>query len=150
MILVRFILYYTRFLIVRGKETMDISNPVYYSVPTPVHRPTTQAQQGFLAPIPVSADQFSSAGFMTATLIIASAASIGGNMVDVKNGTMTQSQAVVNGVVKGAAASVVMAFTPKKNIVDIALTAAALAGTGYAIDRIMKKNKDEICKVVES
>lgn len=71
-------------------------------------------------------------------------------MVDVKNGTMTKKQALVNGIAKGAAASVVLSLTEKKNIVEIALAAAALAGTGYAIDRMMKKNKDEICRVTES
>lgn len=112
--------------------------PQYVYVPT-VNVPQPGPVSGILRPAPIPEEQFTPLGFMAATLTIASAATIGANMVEVDNGTMTKCQAVVNGVAKGTAASVILSLTPKKTVLDIALTAAALAGTGYAIDRIMKK-----------
>ncbi len=98
-----------------------------------------------LQPIPVDQGQFTTLGFMSATLAIASAATIGANMVEVQNGTMGVKDAVVNGLAKGVAASVILAVTPKENTAEIALTAAALAGAGYLIDKSMKKKPEAIC-----
>ena len=86
---------------------------------------------------------------MAATLTIASAATIGSNMVDVKNGTMGTRTAVINGLAKGAAASLILSLTPKDSTVQVGLTAAALAGAGYMIDRSMKKNRQDICEIQE-
>ena len=108
--------------------------------------PVPDSSQWF-RPVPIDQDKFSTIGYMTATLAIASAAAIGSNMVDVRNGTQSKTQAVANGLAKGAAASLVLSVTPKQTVTDVALTALALAGTGYAIDRVMKRNKDQICQV---
>ena len=120
------------------------SPPVLIPTTAPVQRPLP------LQPIPVPQDRYTTVGFMAATLTIASAASIGSNMVDVRNGTMDTGTAVINGLAKGAAASLILSLTPKDTSVQIGLTAAALAGAGYYIDRAMKKNKQEICEVRES
>jgi hypothetical protein len=98
-----------------------------------------------LAPIPVPQDTYTPLEFAAITITIASAATIGSNMVDVHNGTMTRTQAVVNGLVKGSAASLILSLTDKKSLVDIGMTAAALAGAGYLIDKIMKKGPDASC-----
>ncbi len=98
----------------------------------------TPAPGPFFAPIPIPQDTYTPLEFAAATLAIASAATIGANMVDVQNNTMTGTKAVVNGIAKGAAATVILSLTPKKTVWEIALTAAALAGAGYAIDRAMK------------
>jgi hypothetical protein len=66
-------------------------------------------------------------------------------MADVQNGTMSKTRAVVNGLAKGTAASVILSLTDKKSLVDIGITAAALAGAGYLIDKVMKKGPDVLC-----
>lgn len=116
--------------------------PQYVYVPVQQPEPVQ-----FFRPTPIPEDQFTPLGFMAATLTISSAATIGANMVDVRNGTMSHGKAVVNGIAKGVAATVILSLTPKQTVVDIALTAAALAGTGYAIDRVMKRTKDQICEI---
>ncbi|MGD9824366.1 hypothetical protein, partial [Desulfobacter sp.] len=98
-----------------------------------------------LAPIPVPRDTYTPLEFAAITITIASAATIGSNMVDVHNGTMSKAQAVVNGLAKGTAASLILSLTDKKTLVDIGITAAALAGAGYLIDKIMKKGPDASC-----
>ncbi|PIE62562.1 MAG: hypothetical protein CSA25_04495 [Desulfobacter postgatei] len=103
-----------------------------------------------LAPIPVPQDTYTPLEFAAITICLASAATIGANMVDVQNGTMSKTQAVVNGLAKGAAASVILSLTDKKSLVDIGITAAALAGTGYAIDKLMKKGLDVLCDLRET
>jgi len=52
------------------------------------------------APAP-AASQISAAGNIAATLIIASALSVGSNIVDVQKGKMTLSQSFSNGIAKG-------------------------------------------------
>ncbi|WP_321495684.1 hypothetical protein [uncultured Desulfobacter sp.] len=97
------------------------------------------------APIPVPQDTYTPLGFATIIITIASAATIGSNMVDVHNGTMSKTQAVINGFAKGTAASLILSLTNKKSLADIGMTAAALAGTGYLIDKIMKKGPEASC-----
>ena len=97
-----------------------------------------------LAPIPVPQDTYSPLEFAAITITLASAATIGSNMVDVRNGTMTRTKAVVNGIAKGTAASLILSLTDKKSLADIGITAAALAGAGYLIDTIMKKGPDAL------
>ena len=112
---------------------------------------TTVYGQRILSPIqaihptPIPEENFTSTEFAVATVAVASAATIGANLVDVQKGTMTPKMAVGNAVVKGVAASLILTVTPKRTAMDIALTAVALAGAGYAIDRIMKKSAAEIC-----
>ena len=98
-----------------------------------------------LAPIPVPQDSYTPLEFAAITITIASAATIGSNMVDVQNGTMSKTQAVVNGLAKGSAASLILSLADKKSLVDIGITAVALAGAGYLIDKIMKKGPDASC-----
>ncbi len=98
-------------------------------------------------PTPIPEENFTPTEFAVATIAVASAATIGSNLVEVKKGTMTSKMAITNAVVKGAAASVILTLTPKQTALDIALTAVALAGAGYAVDRIMKKSAAEICEL---
>jgi len=92
-----------------------------------------------LAPVPIPQDTYTPLEFAAVTIAIASAATIGSNMVDVQNGTMSKTRAVVNGLAKGTAASLILSLTDKKSLADIGITAAALAGAGYLIDKVMKK-----------
>ena len=115
-------------------------------IQTPMAGPagaTPVAPAPVFQPIPIPADRYSPLGFGAATLTIASAATIGANMVDVHNGAMTPPQAVANGIAKGVLATVILSVTPKKSTLDVLVTAAALAGAGYAVDRMMKKRKGE-------
>ena len=98
-----------------------------------------------LAPVPVPQDTYPPLEFAAITVTIASAATIGSNIADVQNGTMSKTQAVVNGLAKGTAASLILSLTDKKSLVDNGITAAALAGAGYLIDKIMKKGPDTSC-----
>ncbi len=93
--------------------------------------------------------QFTTTGTIAATLTIASAASIGSNMVDVKNGSMTVGEAVLNGVVKGTAATVILNATARSTTLQVVLAASVLAGAGFVIDSMMKKNKHELCRTGE-
>ncbi len=113
--------------------------PAAFQIPEQVPGPV------ILQPIPVDQGQFTTLGFMSATLTLASAATIGANMVEVQHGTMDLKHAVANGLAKGVAASIILAVTPKENTAEIALTAAALAGAGYLIDKSMKKKPEQIC-----
>jgi len=97
------------------------------------------------APIPVPQDTYTPFEFAAITITIASAATIGSNMVDVRNGSMSKTKAVVNGLIKGSAASLILSLTDKKSLVDIGITAATLAGAGYVIDNLMKKGPDASC-----
>jgi len=96
-----------------------------------------------LVPVPVLQESYPPLAF--AAITIASAATIGSNMVDVQNGTMSKTQAVVNGLAKGTAASLILSLTDRKSLVGIGMTAAALAGAGYLIDTIMKKGPEAPC-----
>jgi|GEM_PF-4144799 len=98
-----------------------------------------------LAPVPIPQDTYTPLEFAAVTIAIASAATIGSNMVDVQNGTMSKTRAVVNGLAKGTAASLILSLTDKKSLADIGITAAALAGAGYLIDKVMKKGPDALC-----
>jgi hypothetical protein len=81
-----------------------------------------------------------------AALTIASAVSIGSNLTDVGNGAMTIPEAVLNGLAKGAAASLILHATSRSTAAQVALAAAVLAGAGYLIDSAMKKSKQELCR----
>ena len=98
-----------------------------------------------LAPVPVPQDTYTPLEFAAITITIASAATIGSNIVDVQSGAMSKTQAVANGLAKGTAASLILSLTDKKSLVDIGKTAAVLAGAGYLIDKIMKKGPDVLC-----
>ncbi len=102
-----------------------------------------------IRPTTTSAPPFSPAGTVAATLTIASAVSIGSNMVDVRNGAMTIGQAVLNGVVKGTAATVIINSTARSTTLQVGMAAAFLASAGYLVDTLMKKNKQELCSVPE-
>ncbi len=93
----------------------------------------------------IPAPRFSPLGTVASTLTIASAVSIGSNMVDVRNGAMTLPEAVANGVVKGTAATLIINATARSTVLQVVLSAAVLAGAGYAIDSLMKKNKRDLC-----
>ncbi len=107
---------------------------------------TTQIVQ---RPVPVTLDtalpqRFSTVGQVSSSLTIASAVAIGSNMVDVRNGGMSLSQAVVNGVVKGAAATLIINNTTRNSTLGVVLAAGVLAGAGYVIDTVMKKSKYDL------
>ncbi|PID41206.1 MAG: hypothetical protein CR981_04250 [Proteobacteria bacterium] len=86
---------------------------------------------------------------VAAVLTVASAVSIGSNMVEVRNGGMTIPQAVVNGIAKGAAASIVLKVTERRSPLGVVAAAGVLAGTGYLIDSMMKKRKTQQCQIPE-
>lgn len=98
----------------------------------------------------VAAPQFTPAGTIITTLTIASAVTIGSNIVDVQNGSMTMPQAVLNGVVKGTAASIILNATLRSTALQVVMAAGILAGAGYLIDSAMKKNRQELCSTQES
>ncbi|PHR27246.1 MAG: hypothetical protein COA36_09675 [Desulfotalea sp.] len=96
-------------------------------------------------PISISAQAgqgapFTPFGTLAATLVIASAASIGSNLVDVRNGSLTLPLAVVNGVAKGAVASYILAKTTRSTAGEVLIAAGFLAGAAYLIDAKMKKS----------
>ncbi len=135
---------------------MNIQSPVQ----APVQQPFLAADTtpipvtpvpgpALFAPIPIPREQFPAWEFAAITVTIASAATLGSNMVDVQNGTLSKSAAVANGLAKGVAATVILSLTEKKTLLDIGLTAAALAGAGYMIDRIMKKAPESSCDTPE-
>ncbi len=113
----------------------DTSLPAISQVPRSV----------MFAPIPVPQDTYTPLEFAAITIILASAATIGANMVDVQNGSLTKARAVVNGLAKGTAASLILSLTDKKSVLDIGITASALAGAGYLIDKVMKKDREALC-----
>jgi uncharacterized membrane protein YebE (DUF533 family) len=102
------------------------------------------------SPQVVIAPQFTPAGTLISTLTIASAVSIGSNMLDVQNGSMTIPQALLNGVAKGTAATLVLNATARSTVLQVIIAAGTLAGAGYLIDSSMKKNKQELCRIEES
>jgi len=131
---------------------MNIFDPVLesqVSVPQPVaSTPQSMVQVPgpvMLAPVPIPQDTYTPLEFAAVTIAIASAATIGSNMADVQNGTMSITRAVVNGLAKGTAASVILSLSDKKSLTDIGITAVALAGAGYLIDKVMKKGPDAPC-----
>jgi hypothetical protein len=72
------------------------------------------------------------------TLTIAGAVAVGSNMVDVQNRVMTVPQAVLNGLAKGAAATLILGVTNRSTPLQVVLAAGVLAGAGYLIDSAMK------------
>jgi ABC-type thiamin/hydroxymethylpyrimidine transport system permease subunit len=98
----------------------------------------------------VDTPQFTPAGALITTLTIASAVTIGSNMVDVQNGSMTMPQALLNGVAKGTAATLILNVTARSTTLQVAMAAGILASAGYLIDSAMKKNKQELCLIEES
>lgn len=123
-------------------------------MPTPANATAQSWLEGTLLPRTtppetVPMPQFSSVGSVAATLTIASALSVGTNMVDVRNGAMTKSQAVVNGVVKGTVATVILNATTRGTALQVVMAAGVLAGAGFMIDSVMKKDRKELCLVPE-
>jgi hypothetical protein len=86
-------------------------------------------------------------GDALSTLGIASAVSIGSNWRDVRHGAMTPAQAVLNGMAKGAAATLILKATTRSTPLQIVLAMGVLAGAGFLIDSTMKKDKRELCAI---
>ena len=89
----------------------------------------------------VAGEPFSQVGRLAATLTIASAATIGANLVDVRDGAMTMPQAIFNGLAKGAAVSYILSRTTRSTTGEVLVAAGLLAGAGYLIDSQMKKRR---------
>jgi hypothetical protein len=85
-----------------------------------------------------------SAATVATTLTVASALSIGSNLVEVRRGRMTLPGAVLNGLVKGAAASLILAGTRRTTAPQVVLAAVVLGGAGFLIDSAMKTAEDRI------
>jgi len=99
----------------------------------------------------VAAPQFTPAGTLITTLTLASAVSIGSNMLDVQNGSMTIPQALLNGVAKGTAATLILNVTARNTTLQVAMAAGILASAGYLLDSAMKKSERlEICRTYNS
>ncbi len=81
-------------------------------------------------------------GNVVAALTVASAASIGSNWLDVQRGRMTPANAVVNGLVKGTAATVILNSTVRSTVFQVGVAAGVLAGAAYIIDSVMKNSND--------
>lgn len=109
--------------------------------------PGVPIQAQTIPQMPSAGPPFSPAGTLAVTLTVASAFSIGSNMVDVKNGSMTTGQAIVNGLAKGVATSVILAATTRSTVGQVALAAGVLFGTGYLVDSAMKKDREELCSI---
>ena len=109
--------------------------PTYRPIPVYPPGPPVPAP-GFLAPPPQN--RFAPFGEMAATLTISSAATIGATMRLVSNGTITPAQAVLDGLAKGTAAGFILSSIPRRTVLDVVMTAAALAGSAYLIDRAVK------------
>ncbi len=123
-------------------ETMETTNQTSINVPVP-----PQVSPGPLQPagqpVVVPAPQFSQTGTLITTLTIASALSIGSNMADVKNKKMSISQAVLNAAAKGVAATIILNATARSTALQVVTTAGILAGAGFLIDTVMKKDKNK-------
>jgi len=115
----------------KGMDTIN-NIPLYSVQPAPL-------SQGVAVP------QVSLLGTVVTTLTLASAVSIGSNMLDVQNGSMTMPQAILNGVAKGTAATLILNTTARSTALQVVLAAGILGGAGYLIDSAMKKNRQELC-----
>jgi len=73
------------------------------------------------------------------TIGLASAVAIGSNWVEVRRGTMTPGQAVLNGIAKGAAVSLIFKATARNTPLQVVLAVGVLAGAGFLIDSTMKQ-----------
>lgn len=121
---------------------METIQPVVVNEFVPLYTNTEPLQPMALAnPIPV--ERFTQTETVIATLTIASSLSFGTNMVDVKKGKMTVPQAALNAVVKGVAATVILNKSSKSTPLQVVTVAGILAGTGFLIDTVMKKDKTE-------
>jgi len=103
----------------------------------PINSTYIYPQQAIVVP------QYTPVGTLITTLTIASAVTIGSNMVDVQNGSMTMPQALLNGVAKGSAATLILNSTARNTTLQVVMAAGVLASAGYLIDSAMKKNKQE-------
>lgn len=80
-----------------------------------------------------------SATGVTTTLTIASALSIGSNLVAVGRGDITMPQALLNGVAKGAAATLVLSAFRRTTVMQVVMTVFVLGGAGYLIESAMRE-----------
>lgn len=117
---------------------------------TPVNVQPMPLQPVAPGQVALQGEPFTIYGNIAAGLTIASAATIGSNLVDVKNGTMTLPQALANGVIKGAAVSYILARTSRSTTTEVLLAAGILAGAGYFIDTQMKKYQEKKAALGES
>jgi hypothetical protein len=90
------------------------------------------------------APQPAASAAVATTLTVASALSIGSNLVEVRRGRMTLPGAVLNGLVKGAAASLILAGTRRTTVPQVVLAAVVLGGAGFLIDSTMKTAEDRV------
>ena len=132
---------------------MNIPNSPLNVIPNGYTRqsyyPMNAVPQPPVTPTQVPLPAMTTIGTVTSTLTLASAMAIGANMVDVRNGTMSMSGAVLNGLVKGTAASLIMSATLRSTPQAVAIVAGMLAGAGFFIDSKMKKKKEKLCRPIE-
>ena len=74
---------------------------------------------------------------MATTILLAGSMAIGANMSDVKQGTMSPGMAVLNGLAKGAASTLIFSAATRLSASSVVLAAGALAATGFAINHFM-------------
>ncbi len=72
------------------------------------------------------------------TFMIASAMSVGANLVDVRQGRRSFSHALINGFAKGAVSTMIVSGPVPDTPVKVAGTIGLLAGAGYIIDSVME------------
>lgn len=94
--------------------------------------------------LPVSSHLVNPVGLVVTTLVLSSAVAVGSNLVDVRNRSMSLSQAVLNGLSKGAAASLILHAASRRTPLQVAMTTGVLVATGFLVDSAMKKNKREL------
>lgn len=117
---------------------MEIINTNHIDTPGILQTNMMPVQPGWQPIVPVPAPQFTTLCTKSTTLTIASAFSIGfHNMVDVQNGAMSIPQAILNGLAKGAAASLILNATARSTALQVVMAAGVLAGTGYLVDSAM-------------
>ncbi len=75
---------------------------------------------------------------LVTTFMIASAMSVGANLVDVRQGRRSVSHALINGFAKGAVSTMILSGSKPDSPVKVAGTIGLLAGAGYIIDSIME------------
>lgn len=60
---------------------------------------------------------------------------------------MSLLQAMVNGLAKGAAASLILARLPRTTTTQVLVASGVLAAAAYMIDTGMKKSTRELCEI---
>ena len=126
----------------KNRIIMETITPIIVNNPVPLYTSTEPLQPvGQVAQ--VSSGQFTQTGTMITTLTIASALSIGSNMVDVKTRRITVPLAILNAAAKGVAATVILNSTARTTPFQVVMVAGILAGTGFLIDTVMKKDKSK-------